>query len=105
MATEPSSLFEKDKLIRTTVQLRTSQHKALESLSGPGKSISHLVRTAIDTYLEPIYEQAYEDEKMDRMLSELEQAENRMEELNEKLDQKFATSIDDIFDNFGNTAK
>ena len=42
---------------------------------------------------------------MDRMLTELEQAENRMEELNEKLDQKFATSIDDIFDNFGNTAK
>ena len=105
MATKGSSLFEKDKLIRTTVPLRTSQHKALESLSGPGKSISHLVRTAIDTYLEPIYEQAYEDEKMDRMLTELEQAENRMEELNEKLDQKFATSIDDIFDNFGNTAK
>ena len=98
MAIERSSLFEKDKLIRTTVQLTTSQHKALERLSGPGKSISHLVRTAIDIYLEPIYEQAYEDEKMDRMLSE-------MEELNEKLDKKFATSIDDIFDNFGNTAK
>ena len=87
MATKGSSLFEKDKLIRTTVQLRTSQHKALESLSGPGKSISHLVRTAVDIYLEPIYEQAHEDQKMDRMLSELEQAENRMEELNEKLDQ------------------
>ena len=98
MATEPPSLFEEDKLIRTTVQLKTSQHKALENLSGPGKSISNLVRTAIDLYLEPIYEQAYEDEKMDRMLSE-------MEELNEKLDKKFATSIDDIFDNFGNTAK
>ena len=98
MAIERSSLFEKDKLIRTTVQLRTSQHKALESLSGPGKSISHLVRTAVDIYLEPIYEQAYEDEKMDRMLSE-------MEELNEKLDKKFATSIEDIFDNFGTTAK
>ena len=98
MTTKGSSLFEKDKLIRTTVQLKTSQHKALESLSGPGKSISHLVRTAIDIYLEPIYEQAYEDEKMDRMLSE-------MEELNEKLDKKFATSIEDIFDNFGNTAK
>ena len=98
MATKGSSLFQKDKLIRTTVQLTTSQHKALESLSGPGKSISHLVRTAVDIYLEPIYEQAYEDEKMDRMLSE-------MEELNEKLDKKFATSIDDIFDNFGNTAK
>ena len=98
MAIERSSLFENDKLIRTTVQLRTSQHKALESLSGPGKSISHLVRTAIDIYLEPIYEQAHEDEKMDKMLSE-------MEELNEKLDKKFATSIEDIFDNFGNTAK
>ena len=98
MATKGSSLFQKDKLIRTTVQLTTSQHKALESLSGPGKSISHLFRTAVDIYLEPIYEQAYEDEKMDRMLSE-------MEELNEKLDKKFATSIDDIFDNFGNTAK
>ena len=98
MATKGSSLFEKDKLIRTTVQLRPSQHKALESLSGPGKSISHLVRTAVDIYLEPIYEQAYEDEKMDRMLSE-------MEELNEKLDKKFATSIEDIFDNFGTTAK
>ena len=98
MAIERSSLFEKDKLIRTTVQLTTSQHKALESLSGPGKSISHLVRTAIDTYLEPIYEQAHEDQKIERMLSE-------MERLNEKLDQKFASSIDDIFDNFGNTAK
>ena len=95
MATKPSSLFEKDKLIRTTVQLRTSQHKALENLSGPGKSISHLVRTAIDIYLEPIYEQAHEDQKMDRMLSE-------MEELNEKLDKKFATSIEDIFDNLKN---
>ena len=101
MATKPSSLFEKDKLIRTTVQLRTSQHKALENLSGPGKSISHLVRTAIDIYLEPLYEQAHEDQKMDRMLSELEQAENRMEELNEKLDQR-ATSIEDIFDNLKN---
>ena len=100
MATKGSSLFEKDKLIRTTVQLRTSQHKALESLSGPGKSISHLVRTAIDIYLEPIYEQAHEDQKMDRMLSELEQAENRME----KLDQR-ATSIEDIFDDFKTTAR
>ena len=97
MATKGSSLFEKDKLIRTTVQLRTSQHKALESLSGPGKSISHLVRTAVDIYLEPIYEQAHEDQKMDRMLSELEQAENRMEELNEKLDQR-EISMNDIFD-------
>ena len=97
MATEPSSLFEKDKLIRTTVQLRTSQHKALESLSGPGKSISHLVRTAIDIYLEPIYEQAHEDQKMDRMLSE-------MERLNEKLDQR-EISINDIFDDLKTTAK
>ena len=104
MAIERSSLFEKDKLIRTTVQLRTSQHKALESLSGPGKSISHLVRTAIDIYLEPIYEQAHEDQKMDRMLSELEQAENRMEELNEKLDQR-EISMNDIFDDLNTTAK
>ena len=97
MATEPSSLFEKDKLIRTTVQLRTSQHKALESLSGPGKSISHLVRTAIDIYLEPIYEQAHEDQKMDRMIADLEEAKDKME----KLDQR-ATSIEDIFDNLKN---
>ena len=97
MAIKGSSLFEKDKLIRTTVQLRTSQHKALESLSGPGKSISHLVRTAIDIYLEPIYEQAYEDEKMDRMLTELEQAEDRLEKLNEKLDQR-EISMNDIFE-------
>jgi len=82
-----------DKLVRTTVQLRSSQHKALENLSGPGKSISHLVRTAVDTYLEPIYEQAHEDQKMDKFLSELEQAENKMEQLNEK-----AISIEDIFD-------
>ena len=100
MATEPSSLFEKDKLIRTTVQLRTSQHKTLESLSGPGKSISHLVRTAIDIYLEPIYEQAHEDQKMDKMLSELEQAEDRLEKLNEK-----AILMEDIFDDLKPTAK
>ena len=97
MTTKGSSLFEKDKLIRTTVQLRTSQHKALESLNGPGKSISHLVRTAIDIYLEPIYEQAHEDQKMDRMLSE-------MERLNEKLDQK-EISMNDIFDDLNITAK
>ena len=82
-----------DKLVRTTVQLRSSQHKALENLSGPGKSISHLVRTAVDIYLEPIYEQAHEDQKMDKFLNELEQAENKMEQLNEK-----AISIEDIFD-------
>ena len=97
MATKRSSLFEKDKLIRTTVQLRTSQHKALESLSGPGKSISNLVRTAIDLYLEPIYEQAHEDQKMDRMLSE-------MERLNEKLDQR-EISMNDIFNDLKPTAK
>ena len=100
MATKGSSLFEKDKLIRTTVQLRISQHKALESLRGPGKSISHLVRTAIDIYLEPIYEQAQEDEKMDKFLSELEEAESRMEKLNER-----AISIEDIFDDLKPTAK
>jgi len=60
----------KEKLIRTTIQLRSSQHKALENLSGPGKSISNLVRTAVDIYLEPIREQAHEDQKLDRMLEE-----------------------------------
>ena len=78
-----------DKLVRTTVQLRSSQHKALESLSGPGKSISHLVRTAVDIYLEPIYEQAHEDQKLDRMLDE---AESRMEKLSEGV-----TAMEDIF--------
>jgi len=97
MATKPSSLFEKDKLIRTTVQIRTSQHKALENLSGPGKSMSHLVRTAIDIYLEPLYEQAHEDQKMERMIADLEEAKDKME----KLDQR-ATSIEDIFDNLKN---
>ena len=90
----------KEKLIRTTVQLSPHQHKALENLSGPGKSISHLVRTAIDVYLEPLYEQAHEDQKMDRMIADLEEAKDKME----KLDQR-ATSIEDIFDNFVNTAK
>jgi len=79
----------KDKLVRTTVQLRSSQHKTLESLSGPGKSISHLVRTAVDVYLEPIYEQAHEDQKLDKMLEE---AESRMEKLNEGV-----TQMEDIF--------
>ena len=97
MATKPSSLFEKDKLIRTTVQLRTSQHKALENLSGPGKSISHLVRTAIDEYLEPYYEQSYENQKLDRMIEE---AQDKIDKLNER-----AMSIEDIFDNFPTTAK
>ena len=86
----------KEKLIRTTVQLSPHQHKALESLSGPGKSISNIVRTAIDLYLEPIYEQAHEDQKMDRMLSE-------MERLNEKLDQR-EISMNDIFDDLEITA-
>ena len=97
MATKGSSLFEKDKLLRTTVQLSPHQHKALENLSGPGKSISHLVRTAIDVYLEPLYEQAHEDQKMDRMIADLEEAKDKME----KLDQR-ATSIEDIFDNLKN---
>ena len=79
----------KDKLVRTTVQLRSSQHKALEKLSGPGKSMSHLVRTAVDIYLEPIYEQAHEDQKLDKMLDE---AESRMEKLSEGV-----TAMEDIF--------
>ena len=87
----------KEKLIRTTVQLSPHQHKALENLSGPGKSISHLVRTAIDIYLEPLYEQAHEDQKMERMIADLEEAKDKME----KLDQR-ATSIEDIFDNLKN---
>ena len=87
----------KEKLIRTTVQLSPHQHKALENLSGPGKSISHLVRTAIDVYLEPLYEQAHEDQKMDRMIADLEEAKDKMEELDLR-----ATSIEDIFDNFKN---
>ena len=90
----------KEKLIRTTVQLSPHQHKALESLSGPGKSISNLVRTAVDMYLEPIYEQAYEDEKMDKYFSGLEEAENRMKELYEK-----ATTVEGILDDLGATAK
>jgi len=80
----------KEKLIRTTVQLSPHQHKALENLSGPGKSISALVRTAIDEYLEPYYEQSYENQKLDRMIEE---AKDKIEKLNER-----ATSIEDIFD-------
>ena len=38
-------------LIRTTVQIRDTQHEALSKLSGPGKSFSFLVREAIDNYL------------------------------------------------------
>ena len=81
----------KEKLIRTTVQLRDSQHKALENLSGPGKSISHLVRTAVDIYLEPLCEQAYRDKDLDRMLEE---AKDTIEKLQED-----AYEMRDIFEN------
>ena len=87
----------KEKLIRTTVQLSPHQHRALENLSGPGKSISALVRTAIDEYLEPYYEQSYENQKLDRMIEE---AQDRIDKLNER-----ATSIEDIFDDFKTTAR
>ena len=80
----------KEKLIRTTVQLSPHQHKALENLSGPGKSISALVRTAIDEYLEPYYEQSYENKKLDRLIEE---AQDKIDKLNER-----AMSIEDIFD-------
>ena len=84
----------KEKLIRTTVQLSPHQHKALENLSGPGKSISGIVRTAIDEYLEPYYEQSYENQKLDRMIEE---AQGKIDELNER-----AMSIEDIFDDLKN---
>ena len=84
----------KEKLIRTTVQLSPHQHKALDNLSGPGKSISALVRTAIDEYLEPYYEQSYENQKLDRMIEE---AQGKIDELNER-----AMSIEDIFDDLKN---
>ncbi len=80
----------KEKLIRTTVQLSPHQHRALENLSGPGKSISGLVRTAIDEYLEPYYEQSYENQKLDRLIEE---AQDKIDKLNER-----AMSIEDIFD-------
>ena len=80
----------KEKLIRTTVQLSPHQHKVLESLKSPGKSISAIVRTAIDEYLEPYYEQSYENQKLDRLIEE---AQDKIEKLNER-----ATSIEDIFD-------
>ena len=80
----------KEKLIRTTVQLSPHQHRALENLNGPGKSISGLVRTAIDEYLEPYYEQSYENQKLDRMIEE---AQDKIDKLNER-----AMSIEDIFD-------
>ena len=84
----------KEKLIRTTVQLSPHQHRALENLSGPGKSISGLVRTAIDEYLEPYYEQSYENQKLDRMIEE---AQDKIDKLNER-----AMSIEDIFDDLKN---
>ena len=84
----------KEKLILTTVQLSPHQHKALENLSAPGKSISALVRTAIDEYLEPYYEQNYENQKLDRMIEE---AQGKIDELNER-----AMSIEDIFDDLKN---
>ena len=84
----------KEKLIRPTVQLSPHQHKALENLSAPGKSISALVRTAIDEYLEPYYEQNYENQKLDRMIEE---AQGKIDELNER-----AMSIEDIFDDLKN---
>ena len=80
----------KEKLIRTTIQLSSHQHKALENLSGPGKSISAIVRTAIDEYLEPYYEQKYEDHKLDRMLEE---AKNQIGKLQED-----AYEMRDIFE-------
>ena len=84
----------KEKLIRTTVQLSPHQHQALENLSAPGKSISGLVRTAIDEYLEPYYEQNYENQKLDRMIEE---AQDKIDKLNER-----AMSIEDIFDDLKN---
>ena len=80
----------KEKLIRTTVQLSPHQHKALENLSAPGKSISALVRTAIDEYLEPYYEQSYENQKLDRMIEE---AKDHIEKLQED-----AYEMRDIFE-------
>lgn len=80
----------KEKLIRTTVQLSPHQHRALENLSAPGKSISALVRTAIDEYLEPYYEQNYENQKLDRMLEE---AKDKIEKLQED-----AYEMRDIFE-------
>ena len=80
----------KEKLIRTTVQLSPHQHRALENLKSPGKSISAIVRTALDEYLEPYYEQRYEEHKLDRMIEE---AKDKIDKLNER-----AMSIEDIFD-------
>ena len=84
----------KEKLIRTTVQLSPHQHKALENLKSPGKSISAIVRNALDEYLEPYYEQSYENQKLDRLIEE---AQDKIEKLNER-----AMSIEDIFDDLKN---
>jgi Arc/MetJ-type ribon-helix-helix transcriptional regulator len=80
----------KEKLIRTTVQLSPHQHRALENLKSPGKSISAIVRTALDEYLEPYYEQRYEDHKLDRMIEE---AKDKIEKLQED-----AYEMRDIFE-------
>ena len=80
----------KEKLIRTTVQLSPHQHRALENLKSPGKSISAIVRTALDEYLEPYYDQRYEEHKLDRMIEE---AQDKLDKLNER-----AMSKEDIFE-------
>lgn len=80
----------KEKLIRTTVQLSPHQHRALENLKSPGKSISAIVRTALDEYLEPYYEQSYENQKLDRMIEE---AKDQIEKLQED-----AYEMRDIFE-------
>ena len=80
----------KEKLIRTTVQLSPHQHWALENLKSPGKSISAIVRTALDEYLEPYYEQSYENQKLDRMIEE---AKDQIEKLQED-----AYEMRDIFE-------
>ena len=80
----------KEKLIRTTVQLSPHQHKVLENLKSPGKSISAIVRTALDEYLEPYYEQSYENQKLDRMIDE---AKDQIEKLQED-----AYEMRDIFE-------
>ena len=84
----------KEKLIRTTVQLSPHQHRALENLKSPGKSISAIVRTALDEYLEPYYEQRYEDHKLDRMIEE---AKDQIEKLQED-----AYEMRDIFEDLQN---
>jgi len=84
----------KEKLIRTTVQLSPHQHRALENLKSPGKSISAIVRTALDEYLEPYYEQRYEDHKLDRMIEE---AKDKIEKLQED-----AYEMRDIFEDLKN---